>query len=297
MGELSTTTTLIVIAAMLLLSAFFSGMEIAFMSKNRLKLEIDRKQSPMFDRLADIFSRNAGQYITTILVGNNIALVVYSLSMSSVIEAMLHNLGWDIGQSILLETTISTIVIILVAEFLPKSIFRSNPNFYYRTLSPVIYLFYLLLYPLARFTTWLSQLLLRLIGRDTSNVDVVTGFDRHDLASLIESGSGPNAEKSTGEGEKERRIFQNALDFADLRVRDSMTPRVDIEAVDIDNTSIEELTDRFVESKYTRLMVWQHSIDNITGYVNSKSLFGSPASLGDIVKRVSFVLRACLSTY
>ncbi len=271
---------------MLLLSAFFSGMEIAFLSKNRLKLEIDRKQSPMFDRIAEIFSRNSGQYITTILVGNNIALVVYSLLMSLLIQQGLRLLGWQSGGSILIETAISTLVIIFVAEFLPKSIFRSNPNFYYKAFAPIIYLFYLLLYPLASFTTLLSKALMRLAGKRVSQGDVVVGFDRHDLASLLETGGGVD---QPAEGENDIRLFQNALDFADLRVRDSMTPRVDIEAVDIDNTTIEEVSERFVKTKYSRLFVWRGSIDNIIGYVNSKSLFHTPKSVDEIVKKVTYV--------
>ncbi len=276
---------LLVIAVMLLLSAFFSGMEIAYLSKNRLKLEIDRKQNPMFDNIAEIFSRNPGQYITTILVGNNIALVIYSLFMSMLIRELLRMFGWVQSGSIFLETLISTVVIIFVAEFLPKSIFRSNPNFYYKIFSPIIYLFYILLYPIARFTTMLSHSLLRLLGNRVSTDTSVVGFDRHDLASLLES----STTETTSDGENEIRLFQNALDFADLRVRDSMTPRVDIEAVDIDNTTVEEITERFAETKYSRLFVWQGSIDNIVGYINSKSLFRSPKCVSDVVKQVNFV--------
>ena len=157
-------TSVVIIVVMLLLSAFFSGMEIAFINKNRLKLEIDRKQSRLFDFIADIFARHPGQYITTILVGNNIALVAYSLCMSVVIRAMAYTLGWrEVAESgsFILETIIPTIIVIFVGEYIPKSIFRSKPNFYYRFLAPVIYLFYLLLYPIARFTTLLSYGILR----------------------------------------------------------------------------------------------------------------------------------------
>ncbi len=279
-----TTTLILIIAIMLLLSAFFSGMEIAFLTKNRLKLEIDRKQSSMFDYIANIFSRHPGQFITTILVGNNIALVVYSLFMSRLIQIVMARLGFSYS-SVLIETAISTIVIIFVAEFLPKSIFKSNPNFYYKLLSPIIYLFYLILYPLAKFTTMLSHGLLRLMGSNVSESIDGASFDRRDLASLIEAGGA----EVPSDGDNEIRLFQNALDFADLRVRDSMTPRVDIEAVDIDNTTIEELTERFAQTKYSRLFVWRGSIDNIIGYVNSKSLFHSPKSLYSILMSVNFV--------
>jgi len=281
-------TSVILIGAMLLLSAFFSGMEIAFTSKNRLKLEIDRKQSRMFDFIADIFARHPGQYITTILVGNNIALVVYSLYMSLVLRGLFALAGWEAAArdgSVAVETAVSTLIIIFVAEFLPKSIFRNNPNFYYRFFAPVIYFFYILLYPIARLTTLVSQGILRLVGRrvDVSGPEPV--FNREDLAALLETN---NAEQHP-EPDNELKLFQNALDFADLRVRDCMVPRVDIEAVDIDDTSIEQLTARFVDSQYSRIFVWRKSIDNIIGYVNSKSLFTAPAKVSDVVMEVSFV--------
>ena len=160
--------SLIIICVMLILSAFFSGMEIAFLSKNRLREEIDRKQSPMFDFIAQLFERQSGQYITTILVGNNICLVIYSLYMSIVLRFVASMAGWENMTSsgaVLFETIVSTIIILFCGEFLPKSIFKNNPNFYYKFFSPVIYLFYLLLYPIAIFTTVISYGILRLFGR------------------------------------------------------------------------------------------------------------------------------------
>ena len=281
-------TSVILIVLMLLLSAFFSGMEIAFTSKNRLKLEIDRKQSRMFDRIADIFSRHPGQYITTILVGNNIALVIYSLYMSLLLRGIFYALGWESiarNGSVAIETAVSTVIIIFFAEFLPKSVFRNNPNFYYRALAPVIYFFYLLLYPIARLTTLISHGILRLTGRRVEERTTTHSFDREDLASLLDT----NSSEPRPEPDNELKLFQNALDFADLRVRDCMVPRVDVEAVDIDDTTIEQLTARFVDSKYSRILVWRKSIDNIIGYINSKSLFTRPASISDVMMQVNFV--------
>lgn len=281
-------TSVLLIVLMLLLSAFFSGMEIAFTSKNRLRLEIDRKQSRLFDYIADIFARHPGQYLTTILVGNNIALVIYSLYMSLLLRTVAALAGWEHflnGGSVLAETAVSTLVIIFVAEFLPKSIFKHNPNFYYRALAPVIYFFYLLLYPVARLTTLLSQGILRLLGRKAVTGNQNEGFDRADLASLLDA----NNNESQHDSDNEIRLFQNALDFADLRVRDCMVPRVDIEAADIDNTSIDRLVSRFVETQYTRIFIWRKSIDNILGYVNSKSLFNRPERIEDVMMEVIFV--------
>ena len=281
-------TSIVIILLMLLLSAFFSGMEIAFTSKNRLKLEIDRKQSRMFDFIAEIFARHPGQYITTILVGNNIALVIYSLYMSLLLRGLFALLGWERiseGGSVAVETAVSTLIILFAAEFLPKSIFRASPNFYYRAFAPLIYLFYILLYPLARLTTLVSHGILRLVGRRVDVLRPEPVFNREDLAALLEA----NAPEPHADPDNELKIFQNALDFADQRVRDCMVPRVDIEAVDIDDTSIEALTERFVETQYSRIFVWRKTIDNIIGYVNSKSLFTRPGKIDDVLMEVSFV--------
>ena len=281
-------TSILLILAMLLLSAFFSGMEIAFTSKNRLKLEIDRKQSRMFDRIAEIFARHPGQYITTILVGNNIALVIYSLYMSVLLRSIFYALGWEIVAregSVAVETAVSTLIIIFMAEFLPKSVFRNNPNFYYRAFAPVIYFFYLLLFPVARLTTLVSHGILRLVGRSVVQQDVHPTFSRDDLAALLDSGT---AEQGP-DPDHELKLFQNALDFADMRVRDCMVPRVDIEAVDADDTSVGQLTQRFADTKYSRIFLWRGNIDNIVGYVNSKSLFTRPATLAEVTMEVNFV--------
>lgn len=272
---------------MLLMSAFFSGMEIAFLSRNRLREEIDRKQNGVFDFVAHIFEKHPGQYITTILVGNNICLVVYSLYMSIMLHFVFDLLGWEslaTSGSVLLETVISTVVILFTGEFLPKSIVKNNPNFYYRFFSPVLYVLYLLLYPIALLTTYISYGILRLFGRKPSKDTLDYSFNREDLINLVDSNDTADAQDE----DEEIRLFQNALDFADLRVRDCMVSRVDVEAVD-ESTTIEELTNRFVESKYSRIFVWRDSIDNILGYVNSKSLFTSPASIKDVMMKVEYV--------
>lgn len=291
MGE-ETFSIVISIVVMLGLSAFFSGMEIAYLGRNRLREEIDRKQSAMFNYLADLFSRKSSNYITTILVGNNIALVIYSMSMS---KLLLMALGID---NTLLQTIISTVVIIFIREYIPKSVVRRNPNFYYTLFSPVIYLFYIILYPITRMTTLLSYGLLRLTGNRVEDRIEPTEFNRDDLASLVEADNVAVDE----EDEEDIRLFQNALDFADLRVRDCMVQRVDVEAVDLESTSVEELTQRFVETNYSRIFVWHDTIDNIIGYVNSKSLFENPKSISDILIKTIYVaetmpLQAMLETF
>lgn len=149
----------------------------------------------------------------------------------------------------------------------------------------MIYFFYILLYPVARFTTLLSHGILRLMGRRVEEKDITPSFDREDLAALLDT----NNSEPHSEPDNELKLFQNALDFADLRVRDCMVPRVDIESVDVDDTTIEQLTARFVDSKYSRIFVWRKSVDNIIGYVNSKSLFTRPAQIADVMMEVNFV--------
>ena len=273
-------------------SAFFSGMEIAFLGRNRLREEIDRQHNPLFSRISDIFAHNAGNYITTILVGNNIALVIYSISMSTLLVEL-----FDM-QNALLQTIISTIVILFIGEYIPKSVVKRNPNFYYSIFSVVMYIFYIILYPVSRLTTLISYGLIRLTGRRIEQRNEPTEFNRHDLASLVES---ENVEVQL-EDEEDIRLFQNALDFADLRVRDCMVRRVDVEAVDLESTTIEELTARFVETNFSRIFVWHDSIDNIIGYVNSKSLFENPKEISDIIIKTIYVaetmpLQAMLETF
>lgn len=279
--------SVILICVMLLLSAFFSGMEIAFLSKNRLREEIDRKQSGVFDFVAHIFEKHPGQYITTILVGNNICLVIYSLYMSILLRLLAEFAGWESiaqGGSVLLETIISTVIILFCGEYLPKSIVKKNPNFYYQLFSSILYIFYILLYPIALFTTFISYAILRLFGRKKSGEQIDYTFNREDLVNLVD---GEDVELQEEE-EEEIKLFQNALDFADLRVRDCMVSRVDVEAVEF-TTSIEDLTARFVESKFSRIFVWQESIDSIIGYVNSKSLFTRPTSIDQVLMKVDYV--------
>ncbi len=278
---------IIVVIVSLMFSAFFSGMEIAFLSSNKLKLEIEKKQSRVFNFIAGLFSRHAGQYITTILVGNNIALVVYSMFMSRLIQ---HWLGVTAdgelsGVSFLIETVVSTVIIIYTAEFVPKAVVRLNPNFYYRTFAVPLYLLYLLFFPIAKIVTFIVTLLLRMFGLPMNVHQSLGSFDRVDLEHLLDEASESDQEC---ENEKEIKLFQNALDFSDLLVRDCMVPRVDIEAIDR-HSSVSELTERFIDTHYSRLLVYEESIDNIIGYVNTKTLFRRPETIDSMIKQVDYV--------
>ncbi len=271
---------IVTILVCLLFSAFFSGMEIAFTSSNKLKLQIEKKRDPVFERIINLFLRNPGQYITTILVGNNIALVIYSLGMTQLLDRLMgvHTDGWGV----LMQTLAATIVIIFVGEFIPKSLVRGNPNFFMRVLAAPIYIIYIMLWPIAKLSTWLSVILLRLFGQKIKKGQHVESFDRVELEHLVgEAAEGDKVEIET-------KLFRNAMDFSDVSVRDCMVPRVDIEAVNVEE-DIECLVHRFVETKYSRIFIYEENIDNIIGYVNTKSLFTSPKTIREVLRRVDYV--------
>lgn len=259
-------------------------MEIAYTSANKLKLEIERKKYPLYGRVVGVFLRNPGQYLTTILVGNNIALVVYSGQMTLLLNLMFRGFAGGGGWYVLLETLISTVVIIIIGEYMPKTLVRSNPNFWLRLLSVPLFLIYILLYPIAMFSTWLSIAIMRLFGLKIKPEHNIAGFDRVELEHLVDEA----AEGEQVKTETEIKLFQNAMEFTDLRVRDCMVPRVDVEAVDITDT-IEFLSQRFIETSYSRIFVYDGNIDNIIGYVNTKSLFTSPKSISEVLMEVDFV--------
>ena len=282
---MNTLSTLFIILLALIASAFFSGMEIAYLSSNKLKLALDQKQSSLFGYVSGLFASRRNEYMTTILIGNNIALVIYSLKMSQLIGNITQEYLTQ-SVSVLLETVISTIIIIFLAEFLPKSIVKNNPNFYYRTLYIPVYLFFLLFYPISKLTTWLSNGIMWLAGMKPNRSRTETEFDKGDLAYLV-SDAGQDNEQLPEEN-KEIKIFQNALDFSDLQVRDCMLRRVEIEALDL-HSSITEAKTLFSQTKFSRLPVYEHSIDHIIGYINLKDLLKKPSKIEDMLHEIVFV--------
>ena len=262
-------------------------MEIAFLSSNKLKLEIEKKKSRVFGFIADLFAKYPGQYITTILVGNNIALVVYSLQMSLLVRYTLSLSGIpaESGGAFVAETLISTVVIIFAAEFIPKAVVRTNPTFYYKTFALPVYFFYLLFFPLAKLTTLVSIGILKMAGLPLKRDQSIGTFDRKDLAHLLDEATEDNESQ---QNEKDIKLFQNALDFSESLVRDCMVPRVDIEAVER-SRSVEEATRQFIDTQFSRLLVYEDNIDNIIGYVTTKSLFRYPKTIDEIINKVDYV--------
>ena len=265
------TTTILLLIAVILLSALFSGMEIAFVSSNRLLLGIDSQERSVHSYVIDKFYSNSNNFISSLLVGNNIVLVIYGMLMARLLNStILHSLHDSPSASLLLETIISTIVIIFTGEFVPKALFRINPNRSLKRFALPMYVLYILLYPLARFTTVCSTLLLRLFNIRIKDNARDNTFSVTELNNLIQT-SIDNADEEQ-EINNDVLIFQNALDFSSIKVRDCLVPRTEIEAVEI-NTPLEELKSVFIESGHSKIVVYKDNIDNIIGYIHSSELF------------------------
>ncbi len=261
---------LIIILVSLLFSAFFSGMEIAFVSSNKLRLQMDIQKDDFTSSILSIYYAHPDRYISTILVGNNIALVVYGMEMAALLEPLLRLLIDNSATIALAQTLISTAIILITGEFLPKMIFRINCNWWLRFFAVPMLLFYILLYPISLFMSWLSRLLMRLFRLPVGVTDTYL-VGRVDLDRLIHE----SIETSEEEVESDLKFFQNALDLSKVKLRNCIVPRTEIEAVDY-NCTLEELTEKFVQTGYSKLLVYQENIDNIVGYIHSKELFTRP---------------------
>ena len=255
----------------MLFSAFLSGMEIAFVSSNKLRFEMDRSEESLTSRVLSIFFQNPNNFISTMLVGNNIALVIYGILMAEIIEEQL--LSGIIDNEfvlVLTQTIISTLIILVTGEFIPKTLFKINPNFTLNLFAIPAFICYIVLYPISKFASSLSGIILRITGTKINKEARAKAFTKVDLDHFIQSSiqdSGNQEEIDT-----EVKIFQNALDFSSVKVRDCMVPRTEIVAVE-DDTSLEELKERFIESGISKIIVYKENIDNIIGYIHSSEMF------------------------
>lgn len=245
-------------------------MEIAFVSSNKLRFELDKKQKNLSSAILSIFYRNPQQFISTMLVGNNICLVVYGMLMAKVLEPALHFMGSQLLITIS-QTIIATIIVLFTGEFLPKTIFRINPNLWLKLFSFLLYVFYILLYPVSKFSSWLSIGIMKLFGIGISNDVKENIFSRIDLNYLIQESF--DKDKVENEFDNEVKFFQNALDFSKVKLRDCFVPRTEIIAHDYDNTNIETLKQTFVETGLSKILIYKSNIDNIIGYIHSSEMF------------------------
>jgi putative hemolysin len=276
---------IISIIVMMIFSAFFSGMEIAFVSSNRMLAEIDKEKNSISKRLTSLFYRHPNGFVSTMLVGNNIVLVIYGILFAQLFDNTLFS-GFDAGWRVICDTILSTLVILFTGEFLPKTLFKSNPNRLLTIFAVPAYLFYVILWPISRFSTWISKSLLRLFGIKMDNQTDDEGFSKVDLDYLVQT-SIDNAKKD--DIDDDVKIFQNALEFPDIKVRDCMIPRTEINAIDRNNCALEELKQKFIESGNSKLIVYQGDIDHIVGYIHSSDMFKNPEKWQDHVRTLPFV--------
>ena len=266
-------------------SAFFSGMEIAFVSSNRMLAEMDKERNGFTQRIISLFYAHPNGFVSTMLVGNNIALVIYGILIARLFDNTIFA-GMDAGFTVPADTILSTLIVLFTGEFLPKTLFKANPNRLLAVFSPFAYICYVVLWPISKFSTFLSKVILRVFGLKMDDESADDGFSKVDLDYLVQS-SIDNAEKDSDIND-EVKIFQNALDFSDTKVRDCMVPRTEIQAVDWD-ASLEELQQKFVESGNSKIVVYKEDIDHIEGYIHSSELFRSPKKWQDHIRTMPFV--------
>ena len=279
-------TSLLIVIISLLLSGFFSGMEIAFVSSNKVRAEIDIARGGFTNRMLNVFYSHREMFLSTLLIGNNIVNVVYSIGMAMLTEPLLRMFTANEFVILTLQTIISAVIILFTGEFLPKAVFRINPNYSLRTFSLPLFTVYCLLYPISLFTEWLSATLMRLFGVRISNhqhpVLTVEELDAY-LQDNIDKHEDENREV-----EREVKLFENALDFGDTRLRDCMVPRNEMVAVDVNDTSRDQLVRLFTQSGLSKIVVYREEIDHVIGFIQVSELFVTDIDWKTRIKPVIF---------
>ena len=268
------------------LSAVFSGMGMAYVSSNRMLAEMDREGNGIAKKIISKFYNHPNGFVSTMLVGNNIVLVVYGILVARLFDSTIFS-SLDDGMKVTADTLLSTLVILFTGEFLPKILFKNNANRLLSVFSVPAYLFYILLWPISRFSTLVSKCLLRIVGIRMEAEADDEGFSKVDLDYLVQS-SIENAH-SDEEINEEVKIFQNALDFSDCKVRDCMVPRTEVNAVDVNDCTVDELMQKFVESGNSKIIVYEGDIDHIIGYIHSSEMFRNRDNWRQCVCKMPFV--------
>lgn len=267
----------VIILLSLIFSALFSGMEIAFISANKLKIEVDRKQGVFGSRIISFFAEYPGQYITTMLVGNNIALVIYSIMMAIILEPLIISFTDSEIVILVIQTIVSTLIILFTAEFLPKTVFIIDSNFALKIFSVPVFIIYILLYPLTRVIIALSRFLLRILtGKPLEMQAGEQVFGRIDLDHLLSKAHDRTMDIS--DDHHEIKILQNVLDLSNVRLRDCMVPRNEIVALE-ENSTVEELKQKLIETGLSKIIIYKESTDNVIGYIHSKEIFKNPPDI------------------
>ena len=277
----------LLIAITLLLSAFFSGMEIAFVSANKLKLELDKKSNSFTSKIISIFTKQESHFIVSMLIGNNIALVVYGVLMAQILEFNLSEIITSSFLLIIVQTIISTLIILVVAEFIPKAIFRINSNSVLKFFSIPLLISFLILYPFNLLMITLSKWILKILKVEIDeNRRLFDRVDLDDYLSMLNSNEDENIEVE---------MLQNALELPTIKARECMIPRTEIVAVEI-KTSILELKEKFIASKLSKILVYKNDIDNVIGYVHSLDLFRKPKTIKSILMPIPIVTEPMAAT-
>ncbi|RXP45206.1 HlyC/CorC family transporter [Lutibacter sp. HS1-25] len=278
-----------IILITILLSAFFSGMEIAFISANKFQVELQKKKGGFTAKILKKLTSNSSKFITTMLVGNNISLVIYSFFMGQLIVGFLP-ITFNEFSILLLQTLISTLIILVTAEFLPKAIFRIYANETLWAFAPLAYFFYIIFHFISDFITFISDFVLKLFFNSSKSIQQVI-FSKEELGNYITEQL--ENSKDSEEIDSEIQIFQNALEFNNLKAREIMIPRTEIKAVDIAE-SVQNLKQIFIESGYSKILVYRGSLDEVLGYAHAFEMFKNPQNIKDILMPVEFVPESML---
>lgn len=276
-----------IIILCLILCAFFSGMEIAFISSNKIYLEIEKKQDNFLSRILTKLTENPSKFIAAMLIGNNIALVIYGFFMGELLMRMIESFGYHLSSLIdlLVQTILSTLIVLITAEFLPKVFFQIYANTLIKFFAIPAYAFYVLFYFISTFFIWVSDFVLKKFFK-TEGDQIQIYFSKVELGNYITEQM--STVEDNEEVDSEIQMFQNALEFSGVKARDVMSPRTEIVAIDL-NDSIDELNKVFIETGYSKIVVYENSLDDIVGYVHSFDLFKKPGSIKEIVITVEFV--------
>lgn len=276
-----------IIILCLILAALFSGMEIAFISSNKIYLEIEKKQQNFLSKILTKLTEKPSKFIASMLIGNTIVLVIYGFFMGELLMRWIVQCGFSFTNlsNILIQTSISTIVVLITSEFLPKVFFQIYANTFIKFFALPAYFFYVLFYFISTFILWISNFILRRFFK-TEGDQIPLFFSKIELGNYI------TEQMSTVEDheniDSEIQIFQNALEFSGVKARDIMTPRTEISAVEIHDT-VSDLKEKFINTGYSKILVYQNSLDDILGYVHSFELFKKPRSIKSVLIPVEFV--------
>lgn len=255
------------------------------MSSNRMLAEMEKGKNGLTQRIIAFFYRHPDDFVSTMLVGNNIALVIYGILIARLFDSTIFA-GLDASITVPADTILSTVIVLFTGEFLPKTLFKSAPNRLMSLLAVPTWLLYVVLWPISKFASLLSRLLLRIVGVKMDKEAAGEDFSRVDLDYLVQT-SIDNADEEELEPEVE--LFQNALEFSDTKVRDCMIPRTEVEAVDVNDCTLDELKQKFVESGHSKIIVYEDDIDHIVGYIHSSEMFRDPENWRDNINTVPYV--------